>query len=493
MKTLLGSALICLCLAAPAFAQTSPAWRGHAGDEQHNAQAPAAGQKLAKLHWNTRIDLQPSAYIHYGSPMLTAANTILFPVKTTAMGGFQIEARDGGSGTLLWQADTKYIVPPTADWVPSFPAHLTAQNRLYYADQGGTVRFRDKPDARKGPKGQLAFFGIANYQAHPKPYNTNVMIDTPITADDAGDIFFGFVVMGKTPLKLQSGIARIGADGTGTWISAAKAANDSDITQVAMNSAPAISRDQTTIYIGVSNGTNGYLVGLDSTTLQPKYQAQLTDPATGQAAVVTDLSSAAPTIGPDNDVYYGVLESPATSHNCRGWLLHFDAGLDTTKIPGSFGWDDTVSVVPASIVPSYKGTSAYLVMTKYNNYLGCGLGDGRNRIAILDPDASQQDQYSKAQVMKEVLTILSPANVPGQRKSATYEWCINSAVVDVANKSVIANAEDGYSYRWDLTTNKLSEKLNLNPPTSEAYTPTLIGPDGTVYAINDGVLYALGN
>ena len=58
---------------------------------------------------------------------------------------------------------------------------------------------------------------------------------------------------------------------------------------------------------------------------------------------------------------------------------------------------------------------------------------------------------------------------------------------------MIANAEDGYTYRWDLTTNTFSEMLNLNQPIGEAYTPTLIGPDGTIYAINDATLYAIGN
>jgi len=58
---------------------------------------------------------------------------------------------------------------------------------------------------------------------------------------------------------------------------------------------------------------------------------------------------------------------------------------------------------------------------------------------------------------------------------------------------VIANAEDGYTYRWDLTTNTFSEMLNLNQLIGEAYTPTLIGPDGTIYAINDTTLYAIGD
>jgi hypothetical protein len=57
---------------------------------------------------------------------------------------------------------------------------------------------------------------------------------------------------------------------------------------------------------------------------------------------------------------------------------------------------------------------------------------------------------------------------------------------------VIVNSEDGTLYRWDLGSNTLAEKIHLNPPRAEAYTPTLIGPDGTVYAINDATLYAVG-
>ena len=34
--------------------------------------------------------------------------------------------------------------------------------------------------------------------------------------------------------------------------------------------------------------------------------------------------------------------------------------------------------------------------------------------------------------------------------------------------------------------------LDLNRPRPEAYTPTLVGPDGTVYAINNATLYAIG-
>ncbi|HEX7577911.1 MAG TPA: hypothetical protein VF430_07745, partial [Verrucomicrobiae bacterium] len=70
-----------------------------------------------------------------------------------------------------------------------------------------------------------------------------------------------------------------------------------------------------------------------------------------------------------------------------------DGTLVQNKLPGAFGWDDTASIVPASIVSSYYGSSSYLLMTKYNNYADTG-GDGVNKIAILDPQNSETDPIS---------------------------------------------------------------------------------------------------
>jgi len=495
MKALGVAALGVVCLTAMSAA-AAPAWRGYGGDAQHNANAPAASQPLTNQHWSLSIDDTPQSgeiLIHYASPMITKRNTVLVPVKHDAQGAYRIEAHDGTTGNLIWQANSNYLFAPH-DWTPSVPAHLTAQNRLYYAARGGVVLFRDKPDLATGKTGKRVFFGSRKYKNNPTPYDQHVMVSTPITADDSGNIYFGFVVTGATPINLKSGIARISADGKGTWIAAGDAAQDQSMTQVAMNCAPAVSRDGATIYIAVSDGDHGYLVGLDSTTLAPKYRAQLIDPHSMTPAIVFDDSSAAPTVGPDGDVYYGVIEFDFSSHNDRGWLLHFDSTLQTVKIPGSFGWDDTVSVVPASAVSSYTGTSTYLVMSKYNNYLGIGTGDGHNKIAILDPNATEHDPIiHSVLVMNEVLTKIGPTHEPGDPPGAVYEWCINSAVVDPHTKSVIANSEDGNTYRWDLATNTLSQAFVLNPPTFESYTPTLVGPDGTVYGINDAHLYAIGN
>jgi hypothetical protein len=129
-------------------------------------------------------------------------------------------------------------------------------------------------------------------------------------------------------------------------------------------------------------------------------------------------------------------------------------------------------------------------MTKYNNYVDIGTGNGENKIAILDPNATETDPITGVTVMNEVLTILGPTpNLP----EGVKEWCINSAAVDIPGKSVLANSEDGNLYRWDLTTNTLSQKVALTAGIGEAYTPTVTGVDGTVYAINDAILFAVGN
>ncbi|HWB61562.1 MAG TPA: hypothetical protein VG733_18915, partial [Chthoniobacteraceae bacterium] len=260
-----------------------------------------------------------------------------------------------------------------------------------------------------------------------------------------------------------------------------------------------------TVYAGVTNvapsspnnfGT-GYLCALNSTTLARTASVALQDPRAGKgAANVTDYSSASPTVGPDGDVYFGVLEASIPSNNNRGWLLHYSANLGATKLPGAFGWDATASVVPASAVPSYHGASSYLLLTKFNNYAGAGTGDGVNKMAVEDPNNSMIDPVTSGMVMNTVITVAGVT--PDPNHDATYpnavrEWCVNSAAIDPTNQCAVVNCEDGKLYRWNFATNSLSAGLLLAAPTGEAYTPTAIGPDGALYAINDSTLYSVGN
>jgi hypothetical protein len=240
------------------------------------------------------------------------------------------------------------------------------------------------------------------------------------------------------------------------------------------------------------------LMALNTADLTVAAWTPLNRPDGQGEARVHDDSSSAPMVGPDDDVYYGAL---TFDNHDRGFMMHFDKMLTTRKICGAFGWDDTASVVPASLVPSYTGTSSYLILTKYNNYADPGVSaDGENKLAILDPNDSQhydantpsaQSSYGATfDGMKEVITLLG-LTPNSELNVGVREWCINTAAVDPFTKSAIVNSEDGSCYRWDFTTNSATEVVNLTSGVGEAYTPTCIGKDGLTYAINNAYLYAM--
>jgi hypothetical protein len=479
---------------------TGPAWPSFAHDPQHAADSLIATQDLNRIAWSAQVDIAPqytasgALLAHYGSPAISDHNTVVVPVKTGATDGFRVEGRDGSTGKLLWTQASDYTLPPHR-WTPSFNATITA-GRVVVPAAGGRVMVRDNVDAGSSTTRTFTFYGDSAYVAAAGTYNANVFINTPITADAQGNLYFGFVVTGATPANLAGGIARVDANGNGRWVSAATATGVSSVVKAAMNSAPALSADGATLYVAVNTAPaagvtqTGYLLALDTATLATKGQRQLIDPLSNAPAWVSDDGTASPTVGPDGHVFFGVLESSFGSHNGRGWMLQFDALLSQQFAPGSFGWDVTASVVPTSMVPSYTGTSTYLLAVKYNNYDGVGSGDGKNRLAILDPSSSQADAISPVSVMREVQTILGPT-VQNGATGTVYEWCINTMAVDPATHSIIANSEDGVLYRWDTVTNTFTQRIRITSGLGEAYTPTAVGPDGTVYAIGNARLFAV--
>jgi hypothetical protein len=287
-------------------------------------------------------------------------------------------------------------------------------------------------------------------------------------------------------------------------VTAAAASNDTAITKVAYAAAPAMSADGSVVYVGVNNSNNyhAYLLALNSSTLATVGSVFLTDPRNGQGAGVLDDSTATPLVAPDGSVFYGVMGNPY--NGSRGFLLHFSADLTQESTPAAFGWDDTPSIVPAGMVPQYHGSSPYLIFLKYNNYVAAEVGstggNGVNEVAILDPFASQLDTRNDGDsgllVMNEVLVMPGPTpdtDYTGQGyPDAKREWCIDDTVVDPQTKSILVNSEDGNIYRWYLPSNTLTQAVMATMGSGEPYTPTLVGPDGTVYAINGGTLFAMG-
>src|SRR5205814_1187183 len=84
------------------YALAAP-WLGYGHDSQHTGLSAAASQSLSQIAWQTPVDEAPQfsgdeLLIHYGSPLVTAANTVIVPVKTTATGNFEVRGIDGGTG-----------------------------------------------------------------------------------------------------------------------------------------------------------------------------------------------------------------------------------------------------------------------------------------------------------------------------------------------------------------------------------------------------------
>jgi Bacterial Ig-like domain (group 3)/Divergent InlB B-repeat domain len=501
MRTVHVLALICsFAIVKTADAQAVLTFGGNA---QHTGIYQPVAQDLNRIRWATPIDLDISGFAHYGAPLITAANTVIVPVKTSSS-EFQINTFNGSDGTAMYSLSTSYILP-SYQWIPVYQPVLATGSfgtRLYYPGPGGTVYFIDNPDSSSHsvPVQRVFYTSLADYLANASAFNSTVFINTPITADAGGTIFFGFRVQGTAPAPLnttQSGFARIDPDGNALYVLAGTAAADPNIAFDSHNSAPALSNDGTTVYVPVKSATDefyGYLLGLDATTLSTKYRVFLKDPRDHlNNAGILDLSTASPTVAPDGDVYFGIY---VNGNGSRGFLLRFSGDLAVEKTPGGFGWDYTPAIVPASMVPLYTGSSTYLIFSKYNNY-ATGDGDGVNRIALLDPNATQIDPHPSANglvEMREVLTAIGPK--PESEDSsfpyAVREWCINTAAVNPATNSVFAPSEDGHLYRWNLATNSLEQAAVLTSGIGEPYVPTVIGPDGTVYTLNGGTLFALG-
>ena len=499
MRTLQLSTAICL-FAAAADAQ---AVLNFAGNAQHTAVYQPAAKDLNQIKWSTTIDQNPGTFAHYGAPLITAANTVIVPVKI-ANNGFMISVFNG-AGTRLYSLATDYILP-SYTWIPVYQPVVTTGTfgtRLYYPGAAGTIYSIDNPDSSSHTAPvQYAFYGLASYQVNKSGFAKTVFINTPITADAGGNIFFGFRVQGTAPSPLnttQSGFARIDANGNATYVLVGNAAVDTKIAQNTHNSAPAVSNDGSTVYVAVKSASTeyyGYLLGLDATTLATKYKVFLRDPRNGNGAGILDVSTASPTVAPDGDVYFGIFSNP--DNGSRGFLLRFSADLTVQKTPGGFGWDYTAAIVPASMAPLYTGSSAYLIFSKYNNYANDGDGNGVNRVALLDPNGTQIDPHPSANglvEMREVLTAIGPTPDPDYTSTipnAVREWCINTAAVNPATNSVFTPSEDGHLYRWNLATNSLTQAALLSPGVGEPYVPTVIGPDGTVYTLNGGTMFAVG-
>jgi hypothetical protein len=104
-----------------------------AGNAQHTGIFTPPAQNLNVLKWETDIDLNITGTAHYGSPVISANNTVIVPVKISGT-GFRVDAFDGNTGAFKYTVATDYIMPPHF-WIPPYNLCIVG-TRLYFAGAG---------------------------------------------------------------------------------------------------------------------------------------------------------------------------------------------------------------------------------------------------------------------------------------------------------------------------------------------------------------------
>jgi Big-like domain-containing protein len=551
-------------LSNPAFAQGSVAWPQWGQNPQHTGALAVAGQALqAKLSDQvfdpfTAQEMAESGgalLMHYQVPLVNGSN-VFMEFKT----GTYVSCNPPGSKQpapcgpndwnteiwnetdLQWQngqlaavwnfvSDWKPVPNDNAlgGWEPLFQPVLAGQY-IYVPGAGGTIYQLNQSTGMVAS--QINAFGTT--------VDPTKFVAGPLSADAAGNIYYNALQLKITsPWKsdvVNSWIVKVAPDGTtntATYASLLPGAATSCLgtffgnpfpwppsqnavppsvkcgsQRSALNVAPAISADGTTLYT-ISRAHSwpryAYLLALNTSDLSLQWSKSLVGilndgcnvllPPDGQPdgcssygttgldptqntmgpGVISDQASASPVVAPDASILLGV--NDAYNYG-RGHLLKFSS-TGTYLTSYSFGWDTTPAIYP------HDGT--YSVILKDNHYNNgsycsdptwCPKADpGPYYITQLDSNLIPQWQYQDVTI--------------NNQHPYGREWCANAAAVDM-NGVVYADDEDGYLYAVRQGGTPV-QRIFLEHSISAGYTPTSIGGDGTIYTENGGHFIAIGN
>jgi outer membrane protein assembly factor BamB len=446
--------------------------------------------------------------------------------------------------TETWNFQSDWKPEPNAStglfgWEPVFHPVLTS-DFMYVPGFAGTIWKVDKSNGRQ----------VAHINPFGAPIDRNKYVSSPLTADPQGNIYYNVIklnpnspwnsdVEGSWLVKVSSSDATAVVtyatlvpdapppfsqcpyifykEQTLPW----PPSNDAQPPTIPcgaqrppLNLAPAISPDgtiytvsrghfdpQVTYLIAVNPDLSlkwdssmqqilrdgcGVIVPIATRPDQPNACREGTpigvDPTTNNwgSAEIPDQGSSSPTVLPDGSILMGVIDF---YNGDRGHLLKFNSSGEFLTAY-DFGWDITPAVHP------HDGT--YSIVIKDNHYGGKEYGGLychflNNKICQpLTPgpfDITQLDADLKPE-WKFKSTTTDRKNPYG------FEWCVNAPAID-ANGTVYVNSEDGYAYVLDQGGHLVS-RLFLQLAVGAAYTPIALGPDGRIYAQNNGVLFVLG-
>jgi hypothetical protein len=592
ISTLFAPAMV-LAIATLA-AQGAPEWPQWGQNAQHTGFLNVAGQDLNRLAADIVYDpLVPDEMakndndllVHYQVPLVDGSD-VFMESKTGdyTVGDYATQQWHqnrfswvGGQLRRVWTFDSDWVAPGSSKdfWEPVYHAAL-ANGFVYDPGAGGTIFKLDKSNgsvvARINPFG--------NIDAH-------TFTASPLTADSAGNIYYNVIRLhGSGPFykkdAADSWLVKVAPDDSVRIVSytallagrvpaatdlcfnafgdaslpwpPSAAAIPGQVTcglqRVALNIAPALSRDGGTVYVVTRShfiSRYGYLVAIQSNLtlrwatslrgddripgdyfsggyfrdgcgvpvaqggwllpngepngcrdLGPADNATILgrDPGTNRlgGGRVLDDSSSTPTVAPDGSILYGAY----TRYNwAQGHMMRFSASGDFLGAFG-FGWDTTPGI--------YQHDGTYSIVIKNNHY--SDLGSYCNVAAICPEDRSatnpaSPEEYFISQLgpdlsmqwtFKNTNTFSCSRNADGSVSCVDdhphgFEWCVNALVID-RNGTVYANSEDGNLFAI-LQGGTLKQKIFQQLALGAAYTPTSLGGDGKIYTQNAGHLFVV--
>ena len=210
----------------PAPGVDGPAWWNFGRDAQHAANSADrdAGPEPDRL-----VDAgRPGAAVHRqrlaAHPLRLAGRSprttpCVVPVKTGAAGGFRVEARVGRQRRPDLDAPTRLRAAAAQLGAELQPRADHGQAPLP-PGAGGKLFVKDDADAAAGALHAAVFYGAAAYNAsRAAPSTRRVFINTPLTVDAQRQRLLRLPGhRRRTRPGLSSGIARVDADGIGSWV-----------------------------------------------------------------------------------------------------------------------------------------------------------------------------------------------------------------------------------------------------------------------------------
>lgn len=434
-------------------------WLQRYHDAQHTSFINGTVDPLNQVTFRYSFATGNNLLIHYTDPKIESNGDLFVPYREQNGSTITYSVRRLNGGVQAWNFTSDYVRQPSGAWEPVFDFALN-NGIVYVMGRYGCIWRLNESDGsmidRKCATDPIDPTGEAIWDV------------SPFAIDGNGNVFW--TIRSNSDL-IGSSLVRLDPSGTVTASDLGNLVGPGQI--AANNSAPAVSADNSVIYVATRSGSS-MLTAVDATdpTLGTAlWTASLSPGGACGAASLDDSGTSSPIALPDGAAIGGV--GPAS----QGWYYSFDSS-GSLRGCYPFGWDDTMGQI------SLNGNT-YLV-GKHNHYF---IGTPRCDNGIdppVDPPCFEVVLLDSATLVKQ-WSYLEPASPPN-------EWCIDAPLLfkDGETGYFVVPSESGKLYRVRIFSNPPDEMdIPVGPFQSAAYVPT-VSIGGSAYTINHGQIVGAG-